>query len=101
MTQTDFEDLQSYVYELQTTAKKYFKPEKIRDYLTILKESDGGVGACHLIAHYMLVVQGMNVYPHFWVLEETAGYVLLQNLEKTSILLESHKRVVNPMFYPD
>ena len=44
--------------ELQTTANKYFKAEKVREYLTILRASDGGVEACHVITHYILVILG-------------------------------------------
>ena len=58
VNQTTLDDFQYYVVELQTTANKYFKSEKIREYLTILKASDGGLEACHLTAHYILVVLG-------------------------------------------
>ncbi len=47
-----------HVFELQTAANKFFKPEKIREYLKILKLSDGGMDACHVTVHYILVVQG-------------------------------------------
>ena len=52
------EDFQYYAVELQTTANKYFKSEKIREYLTILMSSDGGVEACHLTVHYILIILG-------------------------------------------
>ena len=58
VNQSSLEDFQSYAFELQTTANKYFKPEKIREYFTILKSSDGGLEACHVITHYILAVQG-------------------------------------------
>ena len=58
VNQTTLDDFQYYVVELQTTANKYFRAEKIREYLTILKASDGGLEACHLTSHYILVVLG-------------------------------------------
>ena len=58
VNQTTLDDFQYYVVELQTTANKYFKAEKVREYLTILKASDGGVEACHVITHYILVILG-------------------------------------------
>ena len=48
VNQSSLEDFQGYVFELQTTANKYFKPEKIREYLAILKSSDGGIEACRV-----------------------------------------------------
>ena len=58
VNQTTLDDFQYYVVELQTTANKYFKAEKVREYLTILKASDGGMEACHVISHYILVILG-------------------------------------------
>ena len=58
VNQTTIGDFQHYCFELQTTKNKYFKPEKIREYFNILRSNDGGVEACHLTAHYILVVLG-------------------------------------------
>ena len=51
-------DFRYYVVELQTTANKYFKSDKIKEYLTILMSSDGGVEACHLTVHYIVIILG-------------------------------------------
>ena len=58
VNQTTLDDFQYYVVDLQTTANKYFKAERVREYLTILKGSDGGVEACHVTTHYILVILG-------------------------------------------
>ena len=58
ISQTSLEDLQHFAFELQTTANKHFKADKIREYFTILKTHGGGTPACNITAHYILVVLG-------------------------------------------
>ena len=58
ISQTSLEDLQHFAFELQTTANKHFKAERIREYFTILKTHGGGASACNITAHYILVVLG-------------------------------------------
>ena len=58
ISQTSLDDLQHFAFELQTTANKHFKAERIREYFTILKTHGGGAPACHITAHYILVVLG-------------------------------------------
>ena len=59
MSLSSLEDFQHYSFELRTTANQHFRGDRIREYFTILKTNGGGIPACHITAHYILVVLGM------------------------------------------
>ena len=49
------EELKSYIYELQTKAKMYLEPARIRDYLQIIFEKDG-IQVCQQVMEYVVLV---------------------------------------------
>ena len=49
------EELKSYIYELQTKAKMYLEPARIRDYLKIIFEKDG-IQVCQQVMEYVVLV---------------------------------------------
>ena len=49
------EELKSYIYELQTKAKMYLEPSRIKDYLKIIFKKDG-VQVCQQVMEYIVLV---------------------------------------------
>ena len=50
------EQLEHYVFELQTTAEKYFKQDRVREYLTIVHRNQGGDIALGVMAYIVIVL---------------------------------------------
>ena len=50
------EELVGYVFELQTTAEKYFELDRVREYLTIVHRSQGGDIALGVMAYIVIVL---------------------------------------------
>ena len=50
------EELVGYVFELQTTAEKYFELDRMREYLTIVHRNQGGDIALGVMAYIVIVL---------------------------------------------
>ena len=50
------EELVGYVFELQTTAEKYFELDRVREYLTIVHRNQGGDIALGVMAYIVIVL---------------------------------------------
>ena len=78
---TNLEELRSYSFELQTTAEKYFKIERVREYLTIVTKNQGADIAMGVMA-YIMIVLGK------YVLMMTAYNIHKENTEAVTELYE-------------
>ena len=56
-TKTSFEEFSGFVYELETTARKYFGQSSIREYLSIVN-THSGRDTCRVVIHHVILVLG-------------------------------------------
>ena len=57
MRQRNFEDFRNFAFELQTDATAKLNPQRIREYMEIIKDTSGA-DMCCVVFHYIIVVLG-------------------------------------------
>ena len=56
-TKTSFDEFAGFVYELETTARKYFGQNSIREYLSLVN-THSGKDTCRVVIHHVILVLG-------------------------------------------
>ena len=56
-TKTSFDEFAGFVYELETTARKYFGQNSIREYLSLVN-THSGRDTCRVVIHHVILVLG-------------------------------------------
>ena len=61
------DEMKSYIFELQTKAMMYLNPERIREYLKIIREKDG-LETCQNVIEHVIVVYAKFLQIMVWIL---------------------------------